>query len=213
MVAGDTLSFKLVFRPLRAAEHSFSLPLSLEGIPASDGLARRLRVPISAAGLKPTLTFVSTEVDFGRKVVSRDPCALKQYQGEFVFRNASDKASPSWRLGVGRLRWGGRGLGSGRGGMYEIEVLMRWPVYGTYAYCGRDGTNPPQLLLWRQRFPTLDTRAVFSSARERTAPPQTFLSAMTALCTRQTAVVRPSPPPNSRPTRSGPVLGDGRRAP
>ncbi|CAM9417866.1 unnamed protein product, partial [Hapterophycus canaliculatus] len=65
VVAGDTLSFNLIFRPLRPVEHSFSLPLSLEGISASDGLARRLRVPVSAVGLKPTLTFVSTEVDFG----------------------------------------------------------------------------------------------------------------------------------------------------
>lgn len=79
-----------MFRPQRPGEHSFSLPLSLEGIPP-DG-ARGLRVPVSAVGLKPTLTFASTEVDFGQKVVSRDPSALKQYQGEFLLRNASDKA-------------------------------------------------------------------------------------------------------------------------
>lgn len=103
VVAGDTLRFDLVFRPQRPGEHSFSLPLSLEGIPP-DG-AKRLRVPVSAVGLKPTLTFASTEVDFGRKVVSRDPCALKQYQGEFVLRNASDKARVrerwirSWSVG------------------------------------------------------------------------------------------------------------------
>lgn len=118
VAAGDTLSFNLVFRPLRFGDHAFSFPLSLEGIP-SDG-AKHLRVPVSAVGLRPTLTFVSTEVDFGRKVVSRDPCALKQYQGEFIFRNASDKASypccrrRCWQgckgIGVykyGRVGWGG----------------------------------------------------------------------------------------------------------
>lgn len=88
---GDTLCFKLVFRPLRPGEHSFQLPLSLEGIPP-DG-SKRLRVPVSAAALRPTLTFTSTEVDFGRRVVSRDPCGLNQYQGEFLLRNASDKVT------------------------------------------------------------------------------------------------------------------------
>ena len=90
MVAGDTLSFNLVFCPQRPGEHSFSLPLSLEGIPP-DG-AKHLRALVSAVGLKPTLTFASTEVDFGQKIVSRDPSSLKQYQGEFLLRNASDKA-------------------------------------------------------------------------------------------------------------------------
>lgn len=90
MAAGETLCFKFVFRPEQPREHSFSLPLSLEGIP-SEG-AKGLRVPVSAVGLIPTLTFVSTEVDFGRRVVSRDPCSLKQYQGEFVLKNASEKA-------------------------------------------------------------------------------------------------------------------------
>lgn len=88
---GDTLCFNLVFRPLRPGEHSFQLPLSLEGIPP-DG-STHLRNPVSAAGLRPTLTFTSTEVDFGRRVVSRDPCGLNQYQGEFSLRNASDKVS------------------------------------------------------------------------------------------------------------------------
>eukprot|EP00903_Cladosiphon_okamuranus_P009303 g8875.t1 len=59
VVPGDTLRFDLVFRPQRPGEHSFSMPLSLEGIPP-DG-AKRLRVPVSAVGLKPTLTFTSTE--------------------------------------------------------------------------------------------------------------------------------------------------------
>ena len=96
---GDTLCFKLVFRPLRPGEHSFQLPLSLEGIPP-DG-SKHLRVPVSAAGLRPTLTFTSTEVDFGRRVVSRDPCGLNQYQGEFLLRNASDKVSQG---GIIRVR-------------------------------------------------------------------------------------------------------------
>lgn len=97
VAGGDTLRCKLVFRPERPGEHSFQLPLSLEGIPSDS--AKHLSVLVSAVGLKPTLTFTSTEVDFGRRVVSRDPCALKQYQGEFVLRNASGKV----RLG----RWGG----------------------------------------------------------------------------------------------------------
>lgn len=103
VVAGDTLRFDLVFRPQRPGEHSFSLPLSLEGI-LPDG-AKRLRVPVSAVGLKPTLTFASTEVDFGRNVVSRDPCALKQHQGEFVLRNASDKVRVQGRLHVQVREW------------------------------------------------------------------------------------------------------------
>lgn len=101
MAPGDTLCFKLVFRPLRPGEHSFQLPLSLEGIPP-DG-SKRLRVPVSAAALRPTLTFTSTEVDFGRRVVSRDPCGLNQYQGEFLLRNASDKVTQRGRLLVRSL--------------------------------------------------------------------------------------------------------------
>lgn len=93
MVAGDLFHFYLVYRPERLGAHDFQLPLSLEGVPP--GGAERLRVPVTAAGLEPTLTFLSTEVDFGRTLVSRDPCALKQYQGEFVLRNASDKVRPS----------------------------------------------------------------------------------------------------------------------
>lgn len=124
VVAGGTLRFDLVFRPRRPGEHSFSLPLSLEGIPP-DG-AKRLRVPVSAVGLKPTLTFASTEVDFGRKVVSRDPCALKQYQGEFVLRNASDKVTVPRGMDVqvgevvGGTRWQSVTDGCGSSGEEEI---------------------------------------------------------------------------------------------
>lgn len=99
VAAGDTLRFGLTFRPERPREHSFQLPLSLEGIP-SEG-TRRLCVPVHAVGLKPTLKFTSTEVDFGRRIVSRDPCALKQYQGEFVLKNVSEK--------VGPIKWGQQG--------------------------------------------------------------------------------------------------------
>lgn len=91
VAAGDILRFNLVFLPEHPGEHSFHLPLLLEGIP-QDG-ARHLRVPVIAVGLKPTLMFMNNEVDFGQRVVSRDPCSLKQHQGEFVLKNISDKAS------------------------------------------------------------------------------------------------------------------------
>lgn len=94
MAAGDRLTFNLVYRPESPGEHTFQIPLSLEGIPPEN--VARLRVPVTAAALKPTLTFLSTLVDFGRCVVSRDPCALKQYQGEFVLRNASGKVRPAY---------------------------------------------------------------------------------------------------------------------
>ncbi|CAM9549759.1 unnamed protein product, partial [Sphacelaria rigidula] len=83
------LSFNLVYRPERPGEHIFELPMSLEGIPPEH--VTRLRLQVTAVALKPTLTFASTVVDFGSRVVSRDPCALKQYQGEFLLRNASEK--------------------------------------------------------------------------------------------------------------------------
>ena len=89
MDAGEKLHFKLVFRPEREGKHSFQFPVSLEGIPLD--AAKNLRMPVSAKGLKPTLAFESTEIDFGRSIVNRDPCNLKQYRGEFVLRNASEK--------------------------------------------------------------------------------------------------------------------------
>lgn len=88
---GGQLSFTLIYWPERSGQHYFQLPLSLEGIPPD--VVGGLGIPVTATGLKPTLIFDSTELDFGSKVVSRDPCALKQYQGEFLLKNASEKAS------------------------------------------------------------------------------------------------------------------------
>lgn len=85
-----------MFLPEQPGEHGFQFPLSFEGIPP-DG-AKHLQVPVSAKGLKPTLTFGSTKFDFGRTIVSRDPSILKQYQGEFTLRNASDKVTKAHHI-------------------------------------------------------------------------------------------------------------------
>ncbi|CAM9172605.1 unnamed protein product [Choristocarpus tenellus] len=96
---GDTLAFLLQYSPHQASEHVFLLPLALRGI----SLNERLQATVSGRGLKPTLTFSTMKVDFGDQVVNRDPCMLKQYQGEVTFRNDSIQGL-SWIMDDSVLR-------------------------------------------------------------------------------------------------------------
>ncbi|CAM9239147.1 unnamed protein product [Phaeothamnion confervicola] len=103
---GGCLAFRLAYRATTVASHTFNLRLALEGTTVASGgggygganAARsKLTVAVLARGLKPAIVFSTLALEFGDRVVSRDPSQLRPYSGEVTARN--DSAAPIiWAL-------------------------------------------------------------------------------------------------------------------
>ena len=81
--SGCTCHCNLIFSPSIAKEWDFRLPLALQGLSPEDSLCK----PVTAKGLLSRLTVSSHIIDFGDKVVSRDPTSRMSYFLEVTFKN------------------------------------------------------------------------------------------------------------------------------
>jgi len=92
--AGCTCHGYLLFAPTKAKVWDFKFPLTLQGLPADDALCKR----ITAEGLLSRLTASSHIIDFGDKVVSRDPTARMSYFLEVSFKNVDVASGLSYEV-------------------------------------------------------------------------------------------------------------------
>lgn len=81
--AGATLFGSLVFSPKNPKSYNFKLPLMLQGIPNDTSFQRES----SAESVVSKILISSQTVDFGDRVVSRDPLARAAYFQEIVLTN------------------------------------------------------------------------------------------------------------------------------
>jgi hypothetical protein len=79
----STLSAELIFHPTGAKKYSFKLPLQLLGVSEDKSLNR----DVSAVAVASVLSVSSNVVDFGDKVVSRDPLSRVSYFLETTITN------------------------------------------------------------------------------------------------------------------------------
>ena len=92
--AGCTCHGYLLFAPTKAKVWDFKLPLTLQGLPSDDALCK----PITAEGLLSRLTASSHIIDFGDKVVSRDPTSRMSYFLEVSFKNVDVASGLSYEV-------------------------------------------------------------------------------------------------------------------
>eukprot|EP01033_Poteriospumella_lacustris_P004189 gene4189-2988_t len=86
LTANATLEAELIFRPTAAKKFSFRLPLTLFGIVEDRSLQR----DVTATGVASALRLSQTVVDFGDRVVARDPLARVSYYLETTITNQSN---------------------------------------------------------------------------------------------------------------------------
>jgi hypothetical protein len=92
--AGCTCHGYLMFAPTKAKVWDFKFPLTLQGLPAADKMSK----PITAQGLLSRLTASSHIIDFGDKVVSRDPTSRMSYFLEVSFKNVDVSSGLSYEV-------------------------------------------------------------------------------------------------------------------
>jgi hypothetical protein len=80
---GSTMRGSLVLAPTVAKKYNFKLPLSLQGL---DGM-KSFAVTVTGEAITSKLTISSQMVDFGDRVVSRDPLSRATYYLEVAFRS------------------------------------------------------------------------------------------------------------------------------
>lgn len=86
ILANAVLEAELIFRPTNAKRYSFRLPINLFGIVEDRSLQREC----SAVGIASVLRLSNTVVDFGDRVVARDPLARVSYFMETTITNQSN---------------------------------------------------------------------------------------------------------------------------
>lgn len=102
LAAGQTFSGHLIFKPSKAQTHDFALQLYMQGLQEQE--ATQFDCRVTADGLASRLGLSTMVVDFGDRVVSRDPSACMTYYKEFTLQNldvlrglsftVKDKAEP-----------------------------------------------------------------------------------------------------------------------
>jgi hypothetical protein len=80
---GATLSGYLYFKPLKPNNHSFKFPMYIQGL--SSNLI--FPIDVTAEGIQSCLNMSISNVDFGDRVVSRDPTSRSTYCKEVIFTN------------------------------------------------------------------------------------------------------------------------------
>jgi hypothetical protein len=84
----------ITFNPSKPRRHNFRLPIYLQG----RGNAQDLLCDVSAVGLESRLHVSSFCVDFGDKIVRRDPSDLVSYFQEVTFTNVDKRAGLSYEI-------------------------------------------------------------------------------------------------------------------
>ena len=92
--AGSTFHGYLTFTPQSAHLWDFKFPLTLQGLSPDESLAKT----VTAQGLLSRLTVSSHIIDFGDKVVSRDPAARMSYYQEVTFKNVDMSKGLSYEV-------------------------------------------------------------------------------------------------------------------
>eukprot|EP00941_MAST-03F_sp_MAST-3F-sp1_P000816 g816.t1 len=93
------LMLDIVFKPVQEAEHSFELPIALNGVEEMSELRR----VVVAHGLSPKVILSSSVVDFGQVVVSRDRVKKVPHHLHLTLQNASDEVL-QWEFDAGALK-------------------------------------------------------------------------------------------------------------
>jgi hypothetical protein len=86
LMTNSTLEAELIFRPTNARKYSFRLPMTLFGIVEDRSMQRN----VTATGVASVLRMSQTVVDFGDRVVARDPLARVSYYLETTITNTSN---------------------------------------------------------------------------------------------------------------------------
>ena len=89
-----TVQAELVFRPTVARQSGFKLPLYLQGISEDKSYNRE----VTASAQASTLAISSYVVDFGDRVVSRDPLSRISYFLETTIRNVASKRGVTFEI-------------------------------------------------------------------------------------------------------------------
>ena len=89
-----TISMELIFRPTGARQCNFKLPLFLQGIQEDKSYNRDVR----AHGVAPVLSVSNFVVDFGDRVVSRDPLSRISYFLETTIKNTASRRAVSFEI-------------------------------------------------------------------------------------------------------------------
>lgn len=102
LAAGQSFTGSLIFTPTKAETHNFALQLYMQGLQEQE--ESQFNCQVTADGLASRLGLSTMEVDFGDRVVSRDPSACMTYYKEFTLQNldalrglsftVKDKAEP-----------------------------------------------------------------------------------------------------------------------
>jgi len=97
ITGNSTLNAELIFHPSLPRSHSFKLLLYLQGISKDQTLVRE----VTAQAVASILEVSSFVVDFGDKVVSRDPLSRLSYFLETSVKNLSTKKGISYEIREG----------------------------------------------------------------------------------------------------------------
>ena len=111
---GKTIHLLLVFAPQSERSHVFELPLILAGQHQRRAPESLQRV-VSGEGLRPRVYLSKTTIDFGERVVSRDPSIIFPYHMEFTLTNR-DEVPITWEADTSGMLPGmlvGTALGAG----------------------------------------------------------------------------------------------------
>jgi hypothetical protein len=91
---GATLSGSLYYKPTKPNNHNFKFPMYIQGL--SSNLIFPLDV--TAEGIQSCLNMSISNVDFGDRVVSRDPTSRSTYCKEMVFTNNSKSKTTMFEI-------------------------------------------------------------------------------------------------------------------
>ena len=94
IMMGATLSASLYYKPVKAAVHDFKFPLHLQGMPST----YLFPAHVTAVGVSTRLSLSSHTVDFGDRVVSRDPTSRSTYCKELTFTNLEKAKNISYEI-------------------------------------------------------------------------------------------------------------------
>lgn len=103
--ANTTVSFHLMFTPVRPGEHSCVLPIQFVGVTNGKGVARpeSITAMVTATAILPRLLFSSAVLDFHRCVITREGIRKVPYTKQLSLTN-NDTAPMKWQVDTTQLR-------------------------------------------------------------------------------------------------------------
>ena len=94
LISNSTVTLDFIFRPTNSKQYKFKMQLYLQGIQEEKSLNREVK----AVGIASLLEVSSFIVDFGDRVVSRDPLSRVPYYLETTFKNVGNKGGVSYQI-------------------------------------------------------------------------------------------------------------------